>query len=205
MRWSRWTCRSMTARQVETYADVVCAALEECDDDIVLVGHSYGGHTIPLVAARRPVKRLVYLCALVPEVGKNFYDQAAEEPDMVNFGYREGCTEPDAQLRMRWVDFGLLRTLFYADCDEAAVQTAFKHIRPQSWYSATLPFSLSQFPSVPSSFVICSDDRMLSNDWARRIARDRLGADLIELPGSHSPFLSHPKALAAVLLRLAEK
>jgi pimeloyl-ACP methyl ester carboxylesterase len=189
----------------ETYADVVCAALDGCDGDVVLVGHSYGGHTIPLVAARRPVKHLVYLCALVPEVGKNFYDQAADEPDMANLDYRKGCTEPDAQLRMRWVDFELLRTLFYADCDDTVVQTAFKHIRPQSWHSATLPFSLSQFPSVPSTFVICGEDRMLGNDWAKRVARDRLGADLIELPGSHSPFLSRPNDLAAVLLRSAEK
>jgi pimeloyl-ACP methyl ester carboxylesterase len=147
----------------------------------------------------------VYLCALVPEVGKNFYDQAVDEPDMVNLEYRKGCTEPDAQLRMRWVDFELLRALFYADCDDTAVQTAFKNIRPQSWHSATLPFSLSQFPSVPSTFVICSQDRMLGNDWAKRVARDRLGADLIEMPGSHSPFLSRPNALAAVLLGLAEK
>jgi hypothetical protein len=46
---------------------------------------------------------------------------------------------------------------------------------------------------------------MLGNDWAKRVARDRLGADLIELPGSHSPFLSRPNDLAAVLLRSAEK
>lgn len=46
---------------------------------------------------------------------------------------------------------------------------------------------------------------MLGNDWAKRVARDRLGADPIELPGSHSPFLSRPNALAAALLALAQK
>lgn len=39
----------------ETYADVVCAALDGCGDDVVLVGHSLGANTIPLVATRRPV------------------------------------------------------------------------------------------------------------------------------------------------------
>jgi pimeloyl-ACP methyl ester carboxylesterase len=39
----------------DTYADVICFALDRCDDDVVLVGHSLGGNAIPLVAARRPV------------------------------------------------------------------------------------------------------------------------------------------------------
>jgi hypothetical protein len=43
---------------------------------------------------------------------------------------------------------------------------------------------------------------MVSPDWSRRIARDWLGADLIELPGSHSPFYSRPKVLAALLHQL---
>ena len=40
----------------ETYVDVVCVAIEGCDDDVVVVGHSMSGHTIPLVASRRPVR-----------------------------------------------------------------------------------------------------------------------------------------------------
>ena len=43
---------------------------------------------------------------------------------------------------------------------------------------------------------------MLGNDWARTVARDRLGATLVELPGSHSPFLSRPADLAEILLAL---
>ena len=55
----------------ETYADVVCAAIEGCGDDVVVVGHSMSGHTIPLVASRRPVRHLVYVCALIPEIGRS--------------------------------------------------------------------------------------------------------------------------------------
>ena len=59
----------------DTYADVVRAALEGYGDDVVLIGHSLGGHTIPLVASRRPVRRLVYLCAVVPDIGRSLFDQ----------------------------------------------------------------------------------------------------------------------------------
>ena len=50
----------------DTYADIVCAALDDCDDDIVLVGHSYAGNTIPLVAARRPLRHRHACCRGCP-------------------------------------------------------------------------------------------------------------------------------------------
>jgi pimeloyl-ACP methyl ester carboxylesterase len=50
--------------------DDYAAAVENVDgEELVLVGHSLAGLTIPLVAARRPVRRLVFLCALVPIPG----------------------------------------------------------------------------------------------------------------------------------------
>jgi len=49
----------------DDYAAIVVDALESTDGDVVVVGHSLGGQTIPLVAARRPVRRLVFLCALI--------------------------------------------------------------------------------------------------------------------------------------------
>jgi hypothetical protein len=63
---------------------------------------------------------------------------------------------------------------------------------------------LPEFPSVSCTYVVRSDDQLVGPEWSKRIARDRLGADLIELPGSHSPLLSRPSALADVLLRTAE-
>jgi hypothetical protein len=43
------------------------------------------------------------------------------------------------------------------------------------------------------------DRRLVNPDWSRRVARERLNANLVELPGSHSPFLSRPAGLAEVL------
>ena len=47
-----------------------------------------------------------------------------------------------------------------------------------------------------------TDDRAVGPQWSRRVAKDRLGADLIELAGSHSPFYSRPVELAEVLAAL---
>ena len=51
----------------ETYAQAVADAIP--DDDTTVVGHSLSGLTIPLVAAHRRVRGLVYLCGLVPIPG----------------------------------------------------------------------------------------------------------------------------------------
>jgi len=141
----------------ETYADVVCAALDGCGDDLVLVGHSLGGHTIPLVPARRPVGHLVYLCAAVPDIGRSLFDQLQDEPPPMNPDSRKGL-ERDGQKRRAWVDMDVARELLYADCDEQTVQAAFNRLRPQADYPQKYPLSLSEFPSVPCSYVVCTGE-----------------------------------------------
>lgn len=187
----------------DTYADVVCAALGECDEDVILVGHSMGANTIPLVADRRPVRHMVYLCAMVPAIGRTLGDQLLHD-DMMCPGWDAALSEPDEQLRTTWVDPESTRELLYADCDESTQSAAVARLRPQAYCSLGSPLPLAEFPAVSCTSVICSDDRMLNPDWSKRVARNRLDAEFIELPGSHSPFLSRPSALADVLVCVAE-
>jgi pimeloyl-ACP methyl ester carboxylesterase len=182
----------------------VCAALDG-HDDVVLVGHSYNGNTIPLVAARRPVRHLVYLCAMVPDIGRSVFDQMSDELEMLNpVAYEQGLSLPDEQLRQVWTDLDLACAMFYGDCDEPTTKAAIDRLRPQSAYPAIVPSSLTEFPAVPTTYVVCSDDQILRPVWSRHTARERLGAELIELPGDHSPFYSRPDVLAEVLLGLGQ-
>jgi pimeloyl-ACP methyl ester carboxylesterase len=110
---------------------------------------------------------------------------------------------PDEQLRQTWTDAGIARTMFYSDCDESTVTAALARLRPQSAFPALQPFSLTEFPAVPTTYVVCRDDQILRPQWSRRTARERLDAEIIELPGDHSPFYSRPSVLAELLLGLA--
>lgn len=192
----------------DAYADFVCTALSGYDDDVVVVAHSLAGATGALVPTRRPVQHLVYLCAAVPEGGIGLFEQWQAQPDMVcaDFadGWLKGLSEPDEHLRTVWVDFDFVRAVFYADCDETAVAAAIDHLRPQSGYPWTLPCSLTEHPSVSCTSVICREDRIVNPIWSRRKARE-IGADIVELPGSHSPMLSRPSAVADVLLHIAQR
>lgn len=191
------------AATFDTYADVVCAALTGHDDDVVLVGHSYGGHTVPLVAARRRIRHLVYLCAMIPDIGRSLFDQLNDELEMLNPAYEQGLSVPDEQLRQVWTDLDIACAMFYGDCDEPTTKAALDRLRPQSAYPAILPSSLTEFPAVKTTYIVCSEDQILRPEWSRRTARERLDAEIIELPGDHSPFYSRPSALAEVLLRFA--
>ena len=197
-------CEDGTAT-FEAYAEVVVGALEaEALEEVVVVGHSLAGLTIPLVAARRAVSRLIYLCALVPIPGRSLVEQLGIEPDTLRPGYEAGLSEPDDQSRTRWVDEGVARSVVYADCDEGDASAAFERLRPQARTPYAHPCPLDAFPSTPRTYVVCSEDRLVNPERARQVARERLDAELVELPGSHSPFLSRPGALAEVLHERAE-
>jgi pimeloyl-ACP methyl ester carboxylesterase len=186
----------------ETYADVVVDAMADEDEEVVLVGHSMGGMTIPRVAARRPVGSLVYLCGLVPMPGHSLLEQFGIEPDTLLPEYQGGI-EADELGRSRWVDADLARRVMYADCEEEDAAAAFGRLRRQAGNHYALPCGLEALPDVRTTYVVCSEDRLVNPVWSRRVATGRLAADLVELPGSHSPFLSRPKDVAELLHGLA--
>ncbi len=187
----------------DDYADTVCAALASSRaDDVILVGHSMGGLTVPLVAAQRPIKRLVYLCALVPIPGQPFTQQMRDDEEMLNPDYPKGLGQKDSDGRRSWVDDELAAFHLFGDCDDDTASAAVTRLLPQATYPYGVPCSLTAFPDVDCTYVVCGEDRIVNPEWSRRTARDRLGADIVELPGSHSPFLSRPKALAEVLAGL---
>lgn len=191
----------------DVYANSVCTALRGRDDDVVVVAHSLAGATGALIPDRRPVRHLVYLCAAVPQCGIGLIDLWQSQPDMVcaDFanGWLQGLSPPDEQLRTEWIDHEFVRRVFYADCDKPTVALALECLRPQSAYPFNVPCPLTAHPSAACTSVVCRDDRVINPDWSKRTAHD-IGAEIVELPGSHSPFLSRPQTLAAVLLRIAD-
>ncbi|MCU1590784.1 MAG: hypothetical protein JWP11_2040 [Frankiales bacterium] len=180
------------------YAEVVAKALEHHGDDLVLVGHSLAGHTIPLVASRRPVRALVYLCALVAVPGRSFVDQLQDEPSMLIPGYERGLVI-DPEGRRVWAGRELARQTFYDDCSPEVANRALERLRPQSASPYVETCALAALPATPATYVVCAEDRLVDPEWSRRVARQHLRAEVAELTGGHSPFLSRPAELAEIL------
>jgi pimeloyl-ACP methyl ester carboxylesterase len=52
---------------------------------------------------------------------------------------------------------------------------------------------------VPAVSIIGAQDGVVNPAWSRRVARERLGSDAIELDTGHFPMLTAPSALADAL------
>jgi pimeloyl-ACP methyl ester carboxylesterase len=185
------------------YADLILSSIAIADD-VVIVGHSMGGLTAPIVAAERPVRELVLLCAIAPVVGMSS-DEVTTKPDFLSDYKRahEELIKPavDADGRYLPLPPEVARELYFQDCSPVLQEWAVEQFRPQ----ASLPLSevtpLRKWPQVPTRVIIGQEDRAVSPAWSRRFFRERHGIVPEEIPGDHSPFLSRPDKLASTLLR----
>jgi pimeloyl-ACP methyl ester carboxylesterase len=169
-------------------ADVMTDALDGTDNP-VLVGHSLGALTIALVALRRPVKRLVYLCPSTP---------VATPPVGSPPSLQDGC--------MAYLQVDELGRDFWKPDD--AVRVMYRHVEPAlaRWSSAQLrpdavhsTFPLDGPPKLPSLYIYTTDDEFFTPESRRWAARNVFGLEPIELQGGHFPMLETPAALADLL------
>jgi pimeloyl-ACP methyl ester carboxylesterase len=183
------------------YAAAALAAFAGADENLVVVGHSLGGLTIPLIAAARPVRQLVFLEAIIPRPGKAHDQVLGEEPDMI-LPSPEGAMYqgPDGVLRFR-PEAAVRR--FFADCPPDLAAWAASCLRGQSLKVNTEVTPLSAWPSVPCAYVLGSRDPVVNPEWSRRAARSVLGVEPVEIDAGHSPFLAIPAVLAKTLVDLS--
>ncbi|MCP2343217.1 alpha/beta hydrolase [Actinomadura rupiterrae] len=174
------------------YADAVVEAVG-ARRDLVVVGHSFGGFTAPLVAARLPVDVLVLLAGMVPLPG--------EPPEQ--WWANTGCQSAVAEQAER--DGGLTghpdpHVSYYHDVPrELADEAMSKERAHPSSAAMAAPWPLDAWPDVPTRFVLCTEDRCFPPDLFRRVVRERLGIVPDEMAGSHCVALSRPKEVADVL------
>jgi pimeloyl-ACP methyl ester carboxylesterase len=163
------------------YADTVVRAVGD-RSDLVVVGHSLGGFTAPLVCARRPVDLVVLVAGMIPAPGERFADW------WTNTGYRESGEDD----------------VFYHDVPAGLAAEARQRERGETSQALRDPWPLEAWPDTPTRYLLCRDDRMFPADWARRHARERLGVEADELDGGHYITLSRPRELADRLASYVE-
>ena len=173
------------------YADTVVDAIGH-RRDLVVVGHSYGAFTAPLVADRRPVDELVLVGGMVPRPGERPADWLAhtgwEEAVRAQAGRDGGLTGHDDPF-----------VAFYHDVPRALAEEAIGRERRQSATPGRSPWPLDAWPDVPTRFVACTHDRFFPLAFQRRVAADRLGIAPEEIAAGHFAPLSRPIELSDLL------
>ncbi len=176
-------------------ADAVRAALDEEDEPLVLVGHSYGGMVITDAAAGyENVKHLVYVTSVMPE----------RHETLASFG---GEREPGPWMDPRpedgttGVKAELLPGAFMQDCDEEAVAGALERLTRQPLAVFGQAPRAVAWREKPSTYVVCAEDRATPPEAQREFAKR--AERVVELPTGHHPMLSRPELLARVLAEAA--
>jgi pimeloyl-ACP methyl ester carboxylesterase len=183
----------------EDYAEAVLASYPADLEQGMLVGHSLGAMVLPLVAASRPASLLVFLCGVLPNLNGRPWNDAPPmaRPD----AYRTETLDDGSSV---FATFESARLTFYADCDPEDARWAFQRLRAQNSRSLwDRPYPLRRLPPTPRAAIAALDDAAVTIEFSRAVTRPRLGVDLVEIPGDHSPFLGRPRELADLLDRLA--
>ena len=179
------------AAGLDEYADTVVDAVGH-RRDLVVVGHSFGGFTAPLVADRRSVDEIVLVTAMVPRPGERPADWLAHTgwQDAVRAQARrdDGLTGHDDPF-----------VAFYHDVPRPLAEEAVRRERRQSATPGRAPWPLDAWPAVPTRFVACTEDRFFPAAFQRRVAADRLGLACEEVAAGHCAPLGRPIELADLL------
>lgn len=173
---------------LSTHIEDIVKVLEFEDlDEVVLVGHSYGGMVIAGVANRVPgrIAKLVYFDAILPEDGESvasLFGDAIDSMATAGGGGAEAW-----QLVPRWVEEGKLPPVDV----------------PQPLLTFTEPIVLGNpvAAQLPAVFLLTVeagkevDDFDVFADRARR-----RGWQVVEMEGSHNPHWFQPEAFVKVFL-----
>jgi pimeloyl-ACP methyl ester carboxylesterase len=172
------------AAGLDAYVETVLAAADPWQD-VVVVAQSMGGLVGPLVCARRPVRSLVLLNAMIPrpgETGAQWWTATGHRAE------------------------GTWQELFFNEAPPDVLADAeSRGDVVQSSRPFQDPWPLTGWPDVSTLVLTAAEDRFFPPDFQRRVARERLGLDVELVPGDHLAALSRPVELAERLDALARK
>ncbi|PRB19109.1 alpha/beta fold hydrolase [Microbacterium sp. MYb62] len=180
------------ALTLDDYADAV-VELVGSRPDVVVVGHSFGAFTAPLVAGRLSADLLVLVAGMIPSPGES------PEQWWANSGYLAASQAQSA------LDGGLTGNddpyvSFYNGVPRELADEALRRERAHPAQAAmAAPWPLSEWPAVPTRLVVFAEDRFFPAAFLRALARERLGVEADEISGGHCAMLSHPVEIAEIL------
>jgi pimeloyl-ACP methyl ester carboxylesterase len=184
-----------------TVADWVDSVVTEVEDgllgDVVVVGHSLGGLTVPGVVAKlgTRVREMILATAFIPPQGSSVVDTLG------------GPLAPLARVGARISQFAAMpraaaRFAFWNGMSREQRRFALSRLYPDSARVITECVDRSNLPAeVPRTWIMTLRDRALSPRQQRRCIDSLGGVDtLVCIDTCHDLMYSEPRQLAAILL-----
>ncbi len=169
-------------------------AVDAQKENVILVGHSYGGAIITDAAAgNSKVKGLVYVAAFAPDAGEalgGLIERFSPSPLAT-------ALVPDSA-GFLYIDRSKFQEVFANDLtkDEAALLAATQKPIAGAIFGEGL--KAAAWKTIPSWYVVSTQDNAINPDLERFMAK-RIGAETKEIKASHVSFISNPAGVAKVV------
>lgn len=170
------------------------------DGPVVLVGHSWGGQVITDAGQDPKVKALVYLAALMPDVGES--TATLETKPQFPPPNNDVKLTPDGFFYM---DPSKYHANFAADssADLAAFMAESQVFLSKKAFET--PAKYAPWKTKPTWAVVPTADKTINPDLERWMYK-RAKTKVTEVPGSsHTVFLSHPDVVVSIIEQAAGK
>lgn len=180
--------------------DVVAVLHYEALDDVILVGHSYGGMVITGVADRAATRvgRIVYLDAATPVNGQSLVDVAGPIIE---------ATRPLGEV-VDGVELVLLPSpeagLFYGVTDPDDVAWMADKLTGHPWKCFEQPLRLTNEAAlwaIPQYHIVCTST--MATRSPELMEQARAAGQLWEIDTGHDLMITEPEAVADALLQVA--
>ena len=180
----------------ELISDIEAAGM----NDVVLIGHSQAGMTLPHMAEIAPalVRKLVYLTCSAPQQGKTTIEKMGNgvhgsNPDEVGWPVDPATSTMEERFR----------AMFCNDMDTVEADAFLAKLGKDMWPAACYTqrdWRFDHLAAIPSTFILCLRDMSLPPDWQERFA-DQLHCDhIVHLDAGHQAMNTRPHGLAEILL-----
>jgi pimeloyl-ACP methyl ester carboxylesterase len=167
--------------------------LERVGGPVVLVGHAYAGAVIG-ATHNADVKALVYVAALAPAEGEtvaDVFNRAPPHPLAPQLAPNDHG--------LIWLPREAFATAFAPDAAAEEQAVLFAIQRPISPACITVPVGRPLWRDRPSWFLVAEHDRMIARETQDFMA-SRMGATVRRLPTDHTPSVTAPDAVIALIL-----
>jgi len=181
-------------------ASVVTYIQQHRLENVVLVGHSFGGSVVQKVAEILSdlIERAVFLDALIVEDDHCVFDNLPS--DYVALFNSLAGASPNNTMLIPWE---IWRANFIQDAPESLARSLWKQLSPEPNQVNLDKLDLKRFYSlaIPKSFIYCRQDKALPPGYFHPRMSSRLGAfKLLAMDGSHEVMFTRPRELADKLI-----
>ncbi|MDP9080766.1 MAG: alpha/beta fold hydrolase [Bacteroidota bacterium] len=185
---------------LQSYVDVVKNAIGD-RKNVILVGHSMAGLVISQVAEEIPgqIKELVYLAAYLPKNGESLLSLAKQDADSHVGKY----LQIDQATGSAIIAKDGVVDVFAADAPAQVGEYIANNIKPEPLAPLATPVTLTdgKFGSVKKVYIHTVNDHAVSFSLQNTMVKNNGHISKeYSLPSSHTPFISMPDKLAAILL-----